>query len=116
MAQLRRDYQEFLKRNAEVLAIGPENAETFSKWWREHDMPFPGFPDPDHTVSKRFGQQVKLLKLGRMPAQLVIDKKGLIRFVHYGNSMSDIAENEKILTLLDRLNDEERQSIIDRYV
>jgi peroxiredoxin Q/BCP len=67
-------------------------------------------------VSKRFGQQVKLLKLGRMPAQLVIDKKGLIRFVHYGNSMSDIAENEKILTLLDRLNDEERQSIIDRYV
>jgi len=43
------------------------------------------------------------LKLGRLPAQLVIDKKGLIRFVHYGHSMSDIVENEEILTLLDQL-------------
>jgi len=66
-------------------------------------MPFPGLPDPDHTVSKRYGQQVKLLKLGRLPAQLVIDKKGYIRFVHYGVSISDIAENEEILVLLEQL-------------
>jgi len=103
MAQLRRDYQEFVKRDAEVVAIGPEKAGPFANWWREHEMPFPGLPDPEHTVSKRYGQQVKLLKLGRLPAQLVIDKKGLIRFVHYGHSMSDIVENEEILTLLDQL-------------
>lgn len=103
MAQLRRDYSEFVKRNAEVIAIGPEKSETFANWWRKHDMPFPGLPDPDHTVSKLYGQQVKLLKLGRLPAQLVIDKKGLIRFVHYGHSMSDIAENKEILAMLDRL-------------
>jgi peroxiredoxin len=104
MAQLRRDYPEFVRRDAEVIAIGPEKADTFANWWRTHDMPFPGLPDPDHTVSKRYGQQVKLLKLGRLPAQLVIDKKGLIRFVHYGNSMSDIIENREILTLFDQLN------------
>jgi len=107
MAQLRRDYQEFLLRKAEIIAIGPESVDTFTKWWREHDMPFPGLPDPDHSVSKLYGQQVKLLKLGRLPAQLVIDKKGLIRFVHHGNSMSDIVENNKILLLLDQLNTEE---------
>ena len=107
MAQLRRDYQEFLMRNAEIIAIGPENADTFTKWWSKNDMPFPGLPDPDHSVSKLYGQQVKLLKLGRLPAQLVIDKKGLIRFVHHGNSMSDIVENNKIMLLLDQLNREE---------
>ncbi len=107
MAQLRRDYPDFVKRNAEVVAIGPENAEAFTKWWREHEMPFVGLPDPDHTVSKRYGQQVKLLKLGRLPAQLVIDKQGVIRFVHYGDSMSDIVENGELLALLDHLNDEE---------
>lgn len=107
MAQLRRDYSEFLRRDAEVIAIGPESAEAFMNWWREHEMPFPGLPDPDHTVSKCYGQQVKLLKLGRLPAQLIIDKKGMIRFVHRGNSMSDIVENDKILAVLDDLNREE---------
>jgi peroxiredoxin len=104
MAQLRQDYQEFLRRDTEVIAIGPEKAATFTSWWREQNMPFPGLPDPDHTVSKLFGQQVKLLKLGRLPAQLVVDKKGVIRFVHHGNSMSDILENEKVLALLDDVN------------
>jgi peroxiredoxin Q/BCP len=103
MAQLRRDYQEFVKRDAEVIAIGPEKPESFADWWRSHDMPFIGLPDPDHSVSKRYGQQVKLLKLGRLPAQLVIDKMGLIRYVHYGSSMSDIPENKEILAILDQL-------------
>ncbi len=101
---MRRDYSEFVKRNAEVIAIGPEKADAFANWWRKYDMPFPGLPDPDHTVSNLYGQQVKLLKLGRLPAQLVIDKKGLIRFFHYGHSMSDIVENREILILLDQLN------------
>jgi len=104
MAQLRQDYPEFVKRDAEVIAIGPEKAEAFSNWWREHQMPFIGLPDPDHTVSKRYGQQVKLLKLGRLPAQLVIDKRGLIRYLHYGSSMSDIVENGELLAKLDQLN------------
>ncbi|MBN1613003.1 MAG: redoxin domain-containing protein [Deltaproteobacteria bacterium] len=106
MAQLRRDYQEFVKRDAELIAIGPEDEKTFTKWWQENEMPFIGLPDPDHSVSKRFGQEVKLLKLGRLPAQLVIDKKGWIRYSHYSNSMSDIAENKEILARLDELNRE----------
>ncbi len=104
MAQLRRDYSEFEKRSAEVIAIGPEKAYVFAKWWREHQMPFIGLPDPDHTVSKRYGQQVKLLKLGRLPAQLVINKRGLICYLHHGSSMSDIVENGELLAKLDQLN------------
>ena len=106
MAQLRIEYHEFLKRGAEVIAIGPENQKAFAEWWHEHEMPFPGLADPDHSVSKLYGQEVKIFKLGRMPAQLIIDKNGLIRYKHYGNSMSDIAENSEILSKIDDLNRE----------
>ena len=107
MAQLRQEYQEFVNRGAEVIAIGPENSQTFTNWWHEHEMPFIGLPDPEHSVSKLYGQEVKIFKLGRMPAQLIIDKKGLIRYKHYGSSMSDIAENSEILSKLDELNKEQ---------
>ncbi len=43
----------------------------------------------------------KMLKLGRMPAQFVIDKEGKVRFVQYSQSMRDIATNEKIFHVLD---------------
>ena len=104
MAQLRSEYQEFVGRSAEIIAIGPESYETFAAWWRKNDMPFVGLADPDHSVSKLYGQQVKLLKLGRMPAQLIIDKKGMIRYSHYGNSMSDIPGNDDLLSIIDSLN------------
>ena len=100
---MRRDYPEFVKRHAEVIAIGPEDSQTFADWWHKHEMPFIGLADPDHSVSKRYGQQVKLLKLGRMPAQLIVDKNGLIRYMHYGNSMSDIPENKELLDKLDEI-------------
>ncbi len=31
MAQLRQDYNQFVKRDAEVIAIGPEDAASFSR-------------------------------------------------------------------------------------
>jgi peroxiredoxin Q/BCP len=35
-----------------------------------------------------------------MPAQVMIDKSGKVRFVHYGHSMSDIPANEEIINLI----------------
>jgi peroxiredoxin Q/BCP len=53
-----------------------------------------------------YGQEIKLFKFGRMPAQVLVDKNGMVRFVHYGNSMSDIPTNEELLSLVDRMNGE----------
>jgi len=103
---LRHDYPKFVARHAEVIAIGPENAETFSDFWHSNKMPFVGVADPKHTIADQFGQKVNLLKFGRMPALIVIDREGLIRYQHYGDSMSDIPPNEEILSLLDSLNHE----------
>ena len=103
MAQLRQDFAEFEKRQTVILVVGPENAAAFARYWQENGLPFVGLPDPEHSVRKLYGQEVNLFKLGRMPAQVVVDKKGTARFVHYGDSMSDIPENEKVLALLDAL-------------
>lgn len=103
MAQLRQDFAEFEKRNAVILVVGPEDAAAFARYFRANDLPFLGLPDPSHSVLKRYGQEVNLFKLGRMPAQVIIDKDGLVRYAHYGHAMSDIPPNEEILTLLDSL-------------
>ena len=104
MAQLRQDYAEFEKRQAQVIVLGPEDAKAFAAYWRQHDLPFIGLPDPKASVLKLYGQEVNLFKLGRMPAQVIVDKTGMARFVHYGHSMSDIPENAELFTLLDPLN------------
>ena len=110
MAQLRQDYNEFVEQEAEVLVVGPEGPSQFKAYWEANDLPFVGLPDPDHGVLKRFGQEVNLFKLGRMPAQVIVDKKGVARFVHYGKSMSDIPENQELLELLRELNQEDAET------
>jgi len=103
MAQLRHDYDEFAARDVEILVVGPEDAEAFAGYWKKESLPFVGLPDPTHSVLKLYGQQVNLFKLGRMPAQVLIDKAGVARFVHYGHSMSDIPPDEEILALVDEI-------------
>jgi peroxiredoxin len=104
MAQLRQDYAEFSKRDTEVVVVGPEGAKAFANYWQKENLPFIGLPDPKHSVLKLYGQEVNLFKLGRMPAQVLIDKKGIAHYVHYGRSMSDIPPNEELLALIDEIS------------
>ena len=106
MAQLRRDVGKFAERNAEIIVVGPEKAPVFAEYWQKHGLPFIGLPDPTASVLKLYGQEVNLFKLGRMPAQVVIDRAGVARFVHYGHSMSDIPANDELLEIIDTLNRE----------
>ena len=103
MAQLRQDHQKYVERDAEVIAVGPEGPKDFTQWWHDHEMPFTGIPDPKHKIAKLYSQRFNILKAGRLPALMVIDKEGKLRFRHYGESMSDIPTDEEVLKLLDRL-------------
>ena len=100
MAQLRQDYQHFVKLDTEIVVVGPEGAESFREYWNKEDLHFIGLPDPKHKILELYGQEVKLLKLGRMPALMLIDKSGMLRYVHYGHSMVDIPSNKDIMNLL----------------
>jgi len=103
MMQLHQDYNKFVDRDTAIVAIGPENADSFEKYWKNNDLEFYGIPDPKHEVLKLYGQKVNLFKLGRMPAQMLVDKAGVLRFVNYGHSMQDIPENDEILGSIDSL-------------
>jgi peroxiredoxin Q/BCP len=105
MAQLRQDIDRFSERDVAILVIGPENAQKFASYFSKHRLPFVGLPDPKHQVLKLYGQEIKLFKFGRMPAQVLVDKAGIARYVHYGNSMSDIPSNKEMLSLIDELDE-----------
>lgn len=88
----------------EILAVGPNSPAAFEQYWRNENIPFVGLPDPDHTIARMYRQQVNLFKMGRMPLSCIVDKKGYIRFAHYGVSMQDIPSNEELLHVIDELN------------
>jgi peroxiredoxin Q/BCP len=104
MAQLRQDYDQFIAEDTVVLVLGPEDASAFAAYWQKNDLPFTGLPDPSHSVLKLYGQQIKIFKFGRMPAQVTIDKQGIVRFVHYGHDAADIPANAEILEVLRQFN------------
>jgi peroxiredoxin Q/BCP len=105
MAQLRRDYDKFQALGVEILVVGPDGPGAFKKYWTDEHLPFTGLPDPKASVLKMYGQEVNMFKMGRMPAQAIIDRSGTVRYVHYGHSMSDIPENAELLELLKTLSD-----------
>lgn len=87
----------------EILAVGPDLPATFKEYWIDQRIPFPGLPNPDHSVARMYRQEVNIFKLGRMPLSCVIDSMGYVRFAHYGRSMSDIPSNEELLHVIDQL-------------
>ena len=84
--------------------MGPDSATAFRLYWSAQSLPFIGLPDPGHAVASRYKQEVNLFKLGRMPLVTVVDSQGMIRFAHYGASMSDIPSNAELLDVIDQLN------------
>lgn len=96
---MRRDHQRFRAANIEVVAIGPDDEDAFVKHFSAYDLPFTGIPDPEFRVLDLYGQRVKILRMGRMPAQVLIDCNGMARHAHYGSSMSDIPTTAEMLEL-----------------
>lgn len=101
---MRDHYSDFLSRDAEIVAVGPDDAVVFKRYWAREVIPYIGLPDPGHVVAKLYKQEVNLFKLGRMPLNCIVDVEGKIRYVHYGASMSDIPDNETFLSVIDELN------------
>ena len=98
---MKQDYKEFMSRNATIVVFAPHAAEKVAEYWKKEELPMIGVPDEDGKLADLYGQEWKLLKLGRMPALFVIDRKGALAFAQYGTSMSDIPKNSEMLKILD---------------
>jgi len=98
---MKQDYKEFTSRNTTIVVVAPHAAEKVAEYWKKEELPMIGVPDEDGKLADLYGQEWKLLKLGRMPALFVIDRKGTLAFAQYGTSMSDIPKNSEMLKVLD---------------
>ena len=106
MAQLRHDHAKFEESGTTIVVVGPEDADAFAAYWDKNHLPFIGLPDAEHSVLRMYGQEIKIFKYGRMPAQVLVDKNGIARFVHYGHDMTDIPSNEELFELIASLDKE----------
>jgi len=97
---MRDDYPSFEDAGAQIVVIATHDRDKMKAYWTEHKLPYLGVPDPQEQLTRRYGQQWKLLKLGQMPAQFVVDCGGTIVYAHYGSSMSDIPTNKEMLRLI----------------
>jgi peroxiredoxin len=100
MAQLRHDYGRFTSLGAEIIAVGPEGEARFRSFWESEKMPFIGIPDPEHRIADLYGQENRLISLGRMPAIFIIDLNGAIRYIHMAKAMWDIPPNGALIEVL----------------
>lgn len=105
LKELARRYAEFQARQTEIVAVGVDSAAAFERFWLACGIPFIGVPDPERKVLRKYGQQVKLLRLGRLPAVVIVDRDGVVRWIHYGGSMMDIPPVEVLLERLDEMAD-----------
>jgi peroxiredoxin Q/BCP len=97
---LRQDYSKFQALNTEIIALGPDGPNAFKRYWQDEKIPFIGCADIKSAVASQYHQKVNWIKLGRMPALLIIDKMGKVRFNQYGENMADIPPNEEILKII----------------
>jgi peroxiredoxin Q/BCP len=100
---MKKDFEKFESKNAAIVVVAPHGAEKVAEYWKKEELPMIGVPDEDEKLAGLYGQEWKLLKLGRMPALFVIDRKGAVAFARYGTGMSDIPENSEVLKVLDGL-------------
>ena len=103
MMQLHQNYDKILRSHTKIVVIGPEDANSFRTYWKDNDFKFYGIPDEKHYVLNLYEQKINLFMLGRMPAQMLVDKKGVLRYIHYGRSMKDIPEISEMLKLINSL-------------
>jgi peroxiredoxin len=90
--------------NTVLYPILVDNKENAIKMEQKYARKYPIYYDEEKVVSKLLHQEIKLLKLGRMPGLLIIDKQGIIQYAYYGDSMKDIPENKEILEMLGKIN------------
>lgn len=96
MMQLHHDREKFAQRQIDIIVICPDKKHKIEAFAKKNGIELTFVADEEHKIAQEYGQEVALLKLGRMPMQILIDGTQII-FQHSSSSMMDIVENDKIL-------------------
>lgn len=85
-----------------ILADSEKGAKQLELTCDECQIPI--YFDKPKKVVKELHQEVILSKAGRMPAIIIVDKEGIVRYAYFGESMSDIPSNDVVLGILKEIN------------
>ncbi len=82
------------------MAIGPDSADRFEAYFRDHQIPFRGVPDPSAQLLSALGQEWRLMAFGRMPAIIAYGRDGSEAARHLGRSPRDLGDIDAIVATL----------------
>ncbi len=108
MAQFESVKDEILKTGWAFFIAAEKRGGLFKpeRFLAEHPVSFPFLLDEDRKVTKAYGVYHRIgmdaYNIAR-PATIVMDRKGVIRFVHVGANQHDRVPMEKILDALKKL-------------
>ena len=100
---MRDEHARFETAGAPVAVVVRERSERLRGHWASLRLPFVCVPDPDGRIAAAWGQQWRLVRLGRLPAQFVVARDGRVAFAHYSRDMTDIVSEAVILDVVQRL-------------
>ncbi len=109
MAQFEPKRDEIEKMGASVLYIAAEKRGGLfkpEKYLAEHPVSFPFLLDEDRAVTKAYGVYHRIgldaFNIAR-PATIVVDRQGVIRFIHVGANQHDRVDLESVLAAIKNL-------------
>ncbi len=84
----RDSYAEIEKKNAVVLGVSPDDAESHAKFKSKYNLPFPLLVDEDHAIAEAYGVWGEKTNFGRtymgiIRSHFVIDEEGRLADVRY---------------------------------
>ncbi len=89
--------KDFLKsKNVNLVVIVPENEAGLTKYLNNTSINLNFVSDSKHTIADKYHQAVKFLKLGRMPAQILLDKDLNVVYEHHASNMKDVVLESEI--------------------
>jgi thioredoxin-dependent peroxiredoxin len=99
----RDNYAMIQEKNAVVLGVSPDNADSHRKFKSKFDLPFPLLVDEDHAIAEAYGVWGEKTAYGRtsmgiIRSHFVIDEEGKIADTQYQVSPQD--SNERALQSL----------------
>lgn len=109
--RVKKRYDQFEDRGAEVVSVLPEDRETAAEWQKQYHLPFPVVADPDTELGERYDQPTRFGLLGklhdvigRMPAVILLDlrfSEPIETYAHRGDSRTDRPRIDEILDAID---------------
>ncbi|RJP34885.1 MAG: hypothetical protein C4536_01740 [Actinobacteria bacterium] len=106
MVHVREIMEEYEKRDAGVLGLTAQDPEELRKYLTFHVMPFRLLNDVGLGVIRDYGLDDEVgLPRGVIPrpAEIVLDREGIMRFIYVAEESDDFPTDEAIFTVLDRI-------------